>query len=55
MTSGEGQASEDDNVKVVVRCRPLNDTEKKNKCAQVTKKSKTFTSIERRCAYMFDD
>jgi len=34
MTSGDPQSPEDDNVKVVVRCRPLNDTEKKNKCAK---------------------
>ena len=36
MTSGDTQPAEDDNVKVVVRCRPLNDTEKKNKCVRVS-------------------
>jgi len=36
MTSGSAsKSSGDDNVKVVVRCRPMNETEKKTKCNQV--------------------
>jgi len=35
MTSGDGKGGDDVNVKVVVRCRPMNDVEKKTNCTQV--------------------